>query len=363
MITSLPSLPIGLRRLRDAAERLTTPLLPDDYLAMINPLWSARELRGRIVSVVPETADSATLTIAPGAGWRFEYRPGQYVGIGAALHGRFRWRSYSLTSVPTARTDTITITVKAMPEGMLSGHLVRGLEPGTVVRLARPEGDFFLPEPPPPRLLFITTGSGITPVMAILRTMDRRGIMTDVVLVHSAPDPEAMLFRAELHDLRDHHTSFRLHEQFSRRDGRMSLTHDLQRLCPDWRDRQAWVCGTDSLLEEAGRVWADANCAPSLHREKFTSARIDNASAGGSVHFSTSGLAVETDGATTLLEAGERAGILMPFGCRMGICRTCVLPLTAGRVRDLRTGTEHEGGHQMIQTCINAPAGDCVLDI
>lgn len=139
---------------------LTTPLLPDDYLTLVNPLWSARELRGRILEVRPETRDSATLVIRPGRGFGFDYRAGQYIGIGVLVDGRWRWRSYSLTSVPRAGARIVTVTVKAMPEGFLSSHLVSGLAPGTVVRLAAPRGDFVLPEPPPPSILFLTAGSG-----------------------------------------------------------------------------------------------------------------------------------------------------------------------------------------------------------
>jgi len=122
--------------MRTLAGRVTTPLLPDDYLKLINPLWSARELRGRIVEVRPETPDSATLVIKPGWGFTFDYQPGQYIGIGLLVDGRWRWRSYSLTSVPRASAPsattrpggprTVTITVKAMPEGFLSTHLAPG---------------------------------------------------------------------------------------------------------------------------------------------------------------------------------------------------------------------------------------------
>ncbi len=115
--------------LRTALSRLTTPLLPDDYLHLINPLWSARELRGVVVEVRPETERAATLIIKPGWGWSSSYQAGQYVGIGVQVEGRWHWRSYSLTSVPTQDDSTISITVKAMPEGFLSQHLVGGLPP------------------------------------------------------------------------------------------------------------------------------------------------------------------------------------------------------------------------------------------
>ncbi|QFU89397.1 ferredoxin reductase [Amycolatopsis sp. YIM 10] len=356
--------PPGVRRLREVAARLTTPLLPDDYLSQVNPLWSARALRGRVVTVVPETADAATLVIKPGWGWTFAHQPGQYVGIAVAVNGRFHWRSYSLTSAPAHSGGTITITVKAMPEGMLSEHLVRGLEPGTVVRLALPRGEFVLPDPPPPKLLFVTAGSGITPVMAMLRTMDTRGSMTDVVLVHTARDADATLFLGELRELSRRHPGLVLHERFSGHHGRLSLATGLDPLCPDWRERQAWVCGPAAMLDAAKAVWAAAGLTDALHLESFGAAFDGGTAEGGTVRFAASGVSVEADGATTLMQAGERAGITMPFGCRMGICHTCVVPLAEGRVRDLRTGAEHRGGHgdrPKIQTCVTAAAGDCVL--
>src|ERR1700738_5513849 len=168
----------GWHALRKLAARITTPLLPDDYLKLANPLWSARELRGRVVEVRRETVDSATLVIKPGWGFSFDYQPGQYIGIGVLVDGRWRWRSYSLTSSPvtgaagpaTSKTGgrTITITGKAMPEGFLSSHLVGGGAPGTIVRLAAPQGNFVMPDPAPASVLFITAGSGIAPVMSRL---------------------------------------------------------------------------------------------------------------------------------------------------------------------------------------------------
>ena len=146
--------------------RATTPLLPDDYLKLLNPLWSARELRGLVVDVRRETEDSATVTIKPGWGFSGDYQAGQYLGIGLRVGGRWHWRSYSLTSIPRRDKKLIAITVKATPEGFLSSHLVNGVEPGTVVRLAAPRGDFALPDPAPAKLLFVTAGSGITPVIA-----------------------------------------------------------------------------------------------------------------------------------------------------------------------------------------------------
>lgn len=347
--------------LRGMVSRITTPLLPDDYLHLINPLWSARELRGAIVEVRPETEHAATLVIRPGWGWSPHYQAGQYVGIAVQVSGRWHWRSYSLTSVPTQGDGTISITVKAMPEGFLSGHLVKGLALGTVVRLAAPRGEFVLPDPPPERLLFLTAGSGLTPVMGMLRMLDRRGTMPDAVLVHSAPGKQDVLFRAELHAMAERHPSLRLHEQLTDTMGMLGLDQ-LGEVVPDWADRQTWACGPPAMLDAAERVWKQEHVAGRLHVERFSIALDGAGGEGGTVTFGTGGRTAQVDGATTLLEAGEAVGVLLPFGCRMGICQSCVVPLVSGSVRDLRSGTVHTEGDR-VQTCISAAAGDCVLGV
>ena len=347
--------------LRGLASRITTPLLPDDYLHLINPLWSARELRGVVVDVVPETEHAATLVIRPGWGWSPRYRAGQYIGIGVQVEGRWHWRSYSLTSVPTAGDSTISITVKAMPEGFLSQHLVGGLSPGSIVRLAAPKGDFVLPEPPPSKILFLTGGAGLTPVMGMLRMLHRRGTMSDVHLVHSAPSERDVLFRPELHALADEHPSLRLHEQFTDTMGMLALER-LDEVVPDWVERETWACGPPPMLDAAERVWRSHRLTRKLHVERFSIQLEGAGGEGGTVTFGAGGRTTEVDGATTLLEAGELVGVQMPFGCRMGICQSCVVPLVAGSVRDLRNGTVHVEGDR-IQTCVSAAAGDCVLGV
>ena len=350
-----------LKVLRAVAGGITTPLLPDDYLQLANPLWSARELRGRVLAVRRETTDSATLVIKPGWGFAFGYQPGQYIGIGLLVDGRWRWRSYSLTSIPLNGHRTITITVKAMPEGFLSSHLVGGVAPGTIVRLAAPQGNFVMPDPAPALVLFLTGGSGITPVMSMLRTLARRDQVTDIVHLHSAPTESDAMFAGELAEFARKHPGYRLKLRFTRAQGRFDLTR-LGDEVPDWRDRQTWACGPEGMLSAAERVWADAHVGTRLHLERFAVSRAVSHGAGGQVTFARSGKTVTADAATSLMDAGERAGVPMPFGCRMGICQSCVVGLVDGYVRDLRSGAEHEPGTR-VQTCISAASGDCVLDV
>lgn len=357
-----------LHRLRKLAERITTPLLPDDYLQLANPLWSARELRGRVVEVRRETEDSATLVIQPGWGFSFDYQPGQYIGIGLLVDGRWRWRSYSLTSTPVTSSAptrgarrTITITVKAMPEGFLSTHLVGGVRPGTIVRLAAPQGNFVMPDPAPSAVLFLTAGSGITPVISMLRTLARRGQITDIVHIHSAPTPSDAMFAGELAELQRECSGYRYHLRATRTEGRLELSR-LDDIVDDWRTRHTWACGPAGMLNEAEQVWSSAGVRDLLHLERFALSRAPVHGQGGTVEFARSGKTAAVDAATSLMDAGEQVGVQMPFGCRMGICQSCVVGLVDGYVRDLRTGAEQEPGSR-IQTCVTAPSGDCVLDV
>jgi ferredoxin-NADP reductase len=357
---ALPTL--DWQRVRGLASRLTTPLHPDDYLSLINPLWSARELRGRVEQVVPETDDAATLVIKPGWGWTFDHRPGQFIGIGVEVDGRFHWRSYSLSSVPVRRNGLLTITVRAMPEGFLSDHLVRGLEPGTIVRLQAPSGEFTLPDPPPEKALFLVAGSGVTPVMSMLRTLDRRGTMPDVVLHYSSPNAERMIFRDELRALHEKHESLKVIERFTDEEGIFDLA-DLDSVVPDWRERGTWACGPAPMLDAAEEFWREADLEDELHLERFSVNLGDGDAEGGTITFANSGKSVEVDGATTILEAGEQAGVGMPFGCRIGICHTCTVVMASGRIKDLRNGEEHSDANEAIQTCVTVACTDLTLNV
>ena len=263
-----------------------------------------------------ETVDSATLVIKPGWGFSFDYQPGQYIGIGLLVDGRWRWRSYSLTSSPVTgaarpatsgrASRTITITVKAMPEGFLSTHLVGGVAPGTIVRLAAPQGNFVMPDPAPASVLFITGGSGITPVMSMLRTLARRDQVTDIVHLHSAPTESDVMFAAELAELRTRHDGYRLRLRSTRTEGRLDLAR-LDDEVPDWRERQTWACGPEGMLNDAERVWhADG------HRRAAPSGAlrgIEGRGAWPGRHGGVrtqSGRRVTVDGATPLMDAGEQ---------------------------------------------------------
>jgi ferredoxin-NADP reductase len=348
--------------LRDRVLRLvefaTTPLLPSDYLDLVDPLRSGADLRGRIEAVHPETRDAATIVIRPGRGWR-GHRPGQYIRIGIDVEGVRQWRAYSLTSDLTRTDGCISVTVKAIPGGKVSNHLVHRARPGTVVQLDQAAGDFCLPDRRPEKLLFITAGSGITPVMGMLRNHHE---LTDVVLVHSAPTADDVVFGADLRDLADE-GRIRLVERHTDVDGMLDAA-GIAELVPDLAERSTWACGPIGMLEALEAHWESAGIADRLYTERFRPTVLVTGE-GGTVSFARSGTTLEADGATPILDAAEDAGVLMPSGCRMGICYGCVLPLREGAVRDLRNGeitTAAPGDGVLIQTCVSAAAGACDID-
>jgi stearoyl-CoA 9-desaturase NADPH oxidoreductase len=266
------------------------------------------------------------------------------------------WRAYSVTS-PTDRQDgRVTITVKAIPDGKVSNHLVRRVKPGTLIQLDQATGDFVLPQAKPAKVLYLTAGSGITPVMGMLRDTE----FDDVVMVHSAPQPHDVIFRNELHGLVAD-KKLRLTELHTDTDGMLDIAR-LDELVPDWAERETWACGPAGLLDAAEKHWSEHGVPERLHTERFRPSVVATGD-GGEVTFSATGKTVDADGATPLLDVGEEAGVLMPSGCRMGICFGCVTPLKAGAVRDLRTGevTEAEPG-VLIQTCVSAAAGPCDIE-
>src|SRR6185369_13063675 len=203
----------GGRRLLGLAAWLTTPLLPEDYLALVDPLWSPRGLRARVEEVRPETDGAATVVLRPGRGW-VDHRAGQYVQVGVDVDGVRHWRAFSLSSPPGRPDKCVAITVKAEPHGVVSPYLVRRIRTGAIVRLTPAAGDFVVPEEVPGRLLFLTAGSGVTPVAAILRDLDARRELPDTVLVHSAPTRDHVIFGHELRALAARSTGLRLHERY-----------------------------------------------------------------------------------------------------------------------------------------------------
>jgi ferredoxin-NADP reductase len=361
-------------------ERLASPLALDAYLAALRPTWAPG--RGVIEGLDPQTATATSVLIRPGRGWD-GHRPGQFVTVGVDVAGVRHHRCYSLTSVPDRRDGRIEITVQAVEGGTVSRHLARHARVGDVVALGAADGDFTLADEPRP-LLAITAGSGITPVMGIVRslvasTLPRR----DVLVLHHAPRADEVIFGAELARYAATESWLRVETVLTREPGGGHLDADrLAGLCPDWAERDAYVCGPTGLLDFATDHWSAAGAIGRLHVERFSAAvvgahHIAAASptaprssdpdgpdaASGTVRFASARIdALPASPTATLLDTAEAAGLAPPFGCRMGVCHTCSTAVLAGCARDLRDGRLVEAGTH-VQLCVSTAAGDVTLDL
>jgi ferredoxin-NADP reductase len=343
-------------RLADVAGLVATPLVPSHYVALLRPLAATHALQARVEAVHDETADARTLTLRPGRGWR-PHRAGQNVRVGVVVNGRIATRTYSISSAES-RDRSIMITVKAQPDGRVSRALVRDVKPGDYVSLGLPDGEFLLPDHPR-SLLFITAGSGITPVMSMLRTLAATGPMPEVTHLHYAKAADDVIFGSELRELATTFPSYRLIEVYTRTDRRRISEATLDELAPQWRHHPTWACGPQSLLDATTACFAGAGRADALHVERFAApvAPTTGTTGGGLVRFGKSRIEAITDGRTPLLQVAEAAGVTAPHGCRMGICHTCDAMLTSGCVRDLRTGERVDAGTK-IQVCVCAAETD-----
>jgi ferredoxin-NADP reductase len=334
-------------------------------------LWSlvsdqlADAHHARVVSVHYETLDTRTLTLRPGRGWK-KHRAGQYVSIGVPVNGRITTRTYSISSAPERGDGCITITVKCVPNGKVSSALFRKVKPGDQLAMGSASGDFTVPDVPVEPLFFVTAGSGITPVMSMLRSFALRNEMPDVVHMHYAPTARDVIFAAELAQLAADHPNYRpifltTREGESHRFGPAALN----RMVPDWYEREVYACGPTNLLEAIEACFKGQNATERLHVERFRPklALVDTSARGGIVRFGLSKKEIESGARSSLLEAAERAGVIAPHGCRIGICHSCDVTMKSGCVRDLRTGEMISEPGARVQLCVCAAAGDVEVEV
>jgi ferredoxin-NADP reductase len=271
-----PKVPGPRRRALKAVRSLFSPLLPDDYLELINPLWSTRELRGRIERIENETDNAVTIVIKPGFEWE-GHEPGQFLRVGVVVDGVHHWRAYSLTSDPSRSDGCICITPKLVEEGKVTPYFVRHAKPGALVRLGGVEGGFVLPDPLPERLLFISAGSGVTPIMSMLRALDHRDEVKDVLHVHSARTEDDVIFGSRLRELDSRQNGYTLKLRLTGEEGRLKPA-DLDEVCPDWRDRETYLSGPEEMIDAMLEHW-EANANPRLTRASLARAARSSSSA------------------------------------------------------------------------------------
>ncbi|WKD61796.1 Stearoyl-CoA 9-desaturase electron transfer partner [Corynebacterium ciconiae DSM 44920] len=350
--------PDRLRSFRRILGAITSPLLPDDYTALLNHRWSTRELRGEITRITAVNARTVHLEIAPGWGVPLDFNAGQFIGIGLPINGRFVWRSYSLTNAPVRGGDsTFHITVRAVDGGVVSQHLIAHARVGMAIRLAAPAGDFHLTDPVAERLLFLSAGTGITPIISMLRYIEHTGAIehSSIVIAHSVRERDDLLFAEELERL-GAHPSVRLLLTITSEQGRMSMQSLIDAI-PELSSYAVYVCGPEEMIRTAEQELGSVIDPAQIRSERFNLDRSKAEANPGGVVSIGGQASVDVDGATTVLEAAERAGVALPHGCRMGICHTCVQEIKEGHVMDLSTGSVCGPGER-VRVCNSVPCGD-----
>lgn len=382
------------------AAALAYPRGADSYAELAEPLWSSREVRARVVAVRPETADTTTLVLQPNDGWR-RHLAGQYVALTVELGGIRRTRVFSLSSAPSRGDGLLEVTFKARPGGVVTPRLLKEAQVGMIVTLSQAQGSFVLPEPLPERVLLISGGSGITPVMAMLRELRGTGFRGEVVFLHYARSQADVIFGDELRALAGD-TSDELRalageasdepralaedacdEQRGAGEGRRAggaalrvileteaeapvrpelTAASLAALVPDYETWETWVCGPEPLLDAARRAFEGRGAAGRLHTERFSLGSAASGAGEGSVSFRRSGREAKGQG-KALLVLAEQAGLRPASGCRMGICHTCTCRKVAGVTRDLRTGALSTEDDVDIRICVSEPVGPVTLDL
>jgi stearoyl-CoA 9-desaturase NADPH oxidoreductase len=347
-------------------EAVATPHGVDSYLEQIDPLLVGGECRAEVVGVERGTEDSAKLTLRPNRAWQ-GFRAGQFVNVAVEIDGVRHQRCYS-PACAEGRGTTVEITIKRHPEGLVSNFLVDRAEPGMLVGLSAGEGDFQLPERRPESVLLIGGGSGITPLMAILRTLFAEDYERPVALLYYAPDADRCIYREELERLAVAHPNFQLLRSYTRapftgeRDGHFSPTH-LPEADPCFADAETFACGPPALLDAVRGTWANG-LEHRLHVESFVPPTfVPVGEPGeGQVRFADSEVEVANSGAS-LLEQAEAAGLSPAYGCRMGICHTCTCRKRAGTHKNLITGEVSSAPDEEIQLCVSAALGDLTVEL
>ena len=346
-------------------EALAAPHGVDRYLELVRPAWSLRDPRAEIIEVRRQGVDSVTLTLRPNEHW-LGFRAGQFIRLTVEIGGIRETRCYSLACGERADGE-IEITVKAHPAGKVSRYLNEHARPGMVVGLSEAEGEFVLPRERPEHLLLISGGSGITPVMSLLRTLRDEGHPGRVTFLHYARAKRYIPYRDELKRIAAAAPNVRLALACTRERGALSghlSRSQLRRVAPDYARAHTYVCGPPTLIVAARALWAEDGVEQPLHCESFQppSCTTSDEEAEGSVKFARSGKRAVNDG-HCLLEQAEQSGLHPPFGCRMGICHACTARKTAGSVRNLLSGEVSSAPDEDIQICISAPVGDVEIAV
>jgi ferredoxin-NADP reductase len=346
-------------------QALATPHGVDRYLELVNPALTVRELRAKITDVRQATPESLAITLRPTRQWQ-GFVAGQFVELALDIDGVRQRRCYSPCSSQYRDDGQFELTIKAHPNGLVSQHLYAAAQVGTVVGLSQAQGGFCLPDARPERVVLISGGSGITPVLAMLRTLCDEDYRGEVVFVHYTTGQHTLVHAGELARLAAKHSNVRIVRAFTGTtagdlSGRFTPAH-LHAVAPWFAGAQTYLCGPPGLMDSVRQCYSAVGAVSRLHTEEFTApvSRARTGEAEGAVSFTESRITAPNDG-SSLLQQAEAAGLTPAYGCRMGICFTCTTVKTNGCTRNLLTGELETDPDTEIQLCISAPVGDVAI--
>ena len=363
----LPPAPRPPGRLRRWAQAWVSPAFIDFWASHLNPAWSVERPLARIVGRRQESPDAVTLLLAPNRHWR-GFAPGQHLSVGAEIEGVRVARSYSLSDAPRA-DGRLAVTVRRVPGGKLSTHLCHHARVGDVLELGPAFGEMTLPAAPTAPLLFLAAGSGITPLMALIRAQAAQGMPVPLTLVYSARTRADLCFVDELRRLAKAYTTFSVHFALTREaasavDETFGRVDDalLAERAPGLADRIVYACGPGEFVAHARALLATQ--VRSFQAEAFTPPpRVVEEGGHVQLTLSASGRTLDVPRGMPLLAALEAEGLKPAAGCRMGICNTCACAKRSGTSRDLHTGEATAEPLSALKLCVSSAVTDLVIDL
>lgn len=332
----------------------------DFWAGRVNPLWTQRRARARLVARHVASSDAVTLVLRPNRHFR-GVAAGQHVTLGVEVDGRRLSRSYSPTVL---ENGCLAITVKAVAGGKVSQHLAQTAQPGDVFELGQAFGEMTLPVRPAARVVLLAAGSGITPMRALVRQLDAAGMPMQLDLVYWAQQRDALCFSEELAAIAARHPGFRLHLALTRDPAAPAARvgdYDLDVL-GDLSAAHVMVCGPGGFVEAAqARLHGQVAV---LQSEAFTPPTLPDVETGTvRVELRRSGRTLELPRGTSLLQALEAEGLRPASGCRMGICNTCVCGKASGVTRHTLTGEYAAEPATQVKLCVNSASTDLILEL
>ncbi|MEF3081800.1 ferredoxin reductase [Luteimonas sp. SMYT11W] len=368
MSTVQPLKPSRRSRLRRLATPFVVPPVFDFWAQRLHPTWSWERPLARVVAHAPAASNAVTLTLKPNRHWAGA-QAGQHVNLTADIDGVRITRSYSLDA-PVAADGRITVTVKGVDEGRMSRHLLAAARRGDVFDIGPAFGDLVLPAQVDGNWLFLAAGSGVTPLMALVRQLAGQGMPVPLTLVYWARTRAELCFVDELRALAARRAGFEVRFVLTREAataddeaaGRIDAAL-LDTLVPDLATRQVFACGPGGFVATATGLVEDR--VPLLRTEAFTPPPRPQTDDSGmvEVRLARSGRALQLPRGVPLLQALEAEGLKPKSGCRMGICNTCACGKSAGATRDLRTGAANTEATAALKLCISSAVSDLVLDL